>query len=99
MWPSETANARHRPEMATSPDALVHQRDRAFAEAIGFSASDAAALLGISESHFYNLHKTGRLGPLPTRMGRAVRWSRQELVEWFNAGSPPRNKWTRAHRK
>jgi hypothetical protein len=27
------------------------------------------------------------------RMGRAVRWSRQELVEWFNAGSPARSRW------
>jgi predicted DNA-binding transcriptional regulator AlpA len=50
-------------------------------------------LLGVSESHFYCLHKTGRLGPLPVRMGRAVRWSRQELVNWFNAGSPSRSRW------
>jgi hypothetical protein len=26
-------------------------------------------------------------------MGRAVRWSRTELVDWFEAGSPPRNRW------
>jgi predicted DNA-binding transcriptional regulator AlpA len=49
--------------------------------------------LGVSESHFYNLHRTGRLGPSPVRMGRSVRWSRTELVEWFEAGSPPRNRW------
>jgi len=62
-------------------------------EPIGLTAADAAVLLGISESHFYCLHKTGRLGPLPVRMGRAVRWSRQELVEWFNRGSPSRSQW------
>lgn len=60
---------------------------------IGLSAAEAAALLGVSESHFYNLHRTGRLGPLPVRMGRAVRWSRKELIGWFEAGSPARNRW------
>jgi predicted DNA-binding transcriptional regulator AlpA len=74
-------------------DPLIGRGNHSTAEAIGLSAADAAALLGISESHFYCLHKTGRLGPLPVRMGRAVRWSRQELIEWFNAGSPPRSRW------
>ena len=68
-------------------------RRRAPSDPLGVSAAEAAALLGVSESHFYSLHKTGRLGPLPVRMGRAVRWSRQELVDWFNAGSPSRNRW------
>jgi excisionase family DNA binding protein len=60
---------------------------------LGLSAAEAAALLGVSESHFYCLHRTGRLGPLPVRMGRAVRWSRKELVDWFEAGSPSRSRW------
>ena len=60
---------------------------------LGLSAAEAAALLGVSESHFYSLHRTGRLGPLPVRMGRAVRWSRKELVDWFEAGSPSRSRW------
>ena len=77
---------------ATTDPSLGNTTLRA-ADAIGLTAADAAALLGISESHFYCLHKTGRLGPLPVRMGRAVRWSRQELVDWFNAGSPPRARW------
>ena len=62
-------------------------------EPIGLTAAEAAALLGVSESHFYTLHKSERLGPLPVRMGRAVRWPRQELIDWFNAGSPPRSRW------
>jgi len=73
--------------------------DRVATEAISLAAADAAALLGISESHFYSLHKTGRLGPLPVRMGRAVRWSRQELIDWFNVGSPSRNRWQVLRRK
>ena len=71
----------------------VRHRNGIQSESLGISAAEAAALLGVSESHFYCLHKTGRLGPLPVRMGRAVRWSRQELVNWFNAGSPPRSRW------
>ncbi len=67
-------------------------------ETIGLTAADAAVLLGISESHFYCLHKTGRLGPLPVRMGRAVRWSRRELEEWFNSGSPARIRWQASRR-
>ncbi len=76
----------------------VGRGDQFAIETIGLTAADAAVLLGISESHFYCLHKTGRLGPLPVRMGRAVRWSRLELVEWFNAGSPPRVRWQTTRR-
>ncbi len=78
---------------APRSDALFLRGSQPVVESIGLAAADAAAMLGISESHFYNLHKTGRLGPLPTRMGRTVRWSRAELVAWFNAGTPPRKKW------
>jgi predicted DNA-binding transcriptional regulator AlpA len=34
------------------------------------SAQDAAKLLGIGRSHFYGLHSSGRLGPLPVKLGR-----------------------------
>ena len=78
---------------STPVPASLNRVDQLGLESIGLTAADAAVLLGISESHFYCLHKTGRLGPLPVRMGRAVRWSRQELVEWFNAGSPARSRW------
>lgn len=61
-------------------------------EAQGLPAAAAAKLLGVSLSHFYQLHRTGRL-PLPVRLGRAVRWRRQELVEWLNAGCPSRSRW------
>jgi excisionase family DNA binding protein len=80
-----------------SPSPAVRHQNHADFEPLGLSAAEAAMLLGVSESHFYCLHKTGRLGPLPVRMGRAVRWSRQELVDWFNAGSPPRKRWLAIH--
>jgi excisionase family DNA binding protein len=82
-----------RPATSSGEPIACDRGDHVAGQAIGLTAADAAALLGISESHFYCLHRTGRLGPLPVRMGRAVRWPRQELVEWFNAGSPPRCRW------
>lgn len=59
---------------------------------LGLAASDAAQLIGVSLSHFYQLHKTGRL-PLPIRLGRSVRWIRSELVEWLETGAPSRSRW------
>lgn len=60
--------------------------------AIALPAAIAAQLIGVSLSHFYQLHKTGRL-PLPIRLGRAVRWLRPELEQWLTAGAPSRSRW------
>jgi predicted DNA-binding transcriptional regulator AlpA len=56
-------------------------------------AKQAAGLLGIGRSLFYEMHSSGRLGPLPIRLGRAVRWRCDELTRWVDAGCPPRVKW------
>ncbi|MBL7189956.1 MAG: helix-turn-helix domain-containing protein [Phycisphaerae bacterium] len=45
-------------------------------------AANAARVLGIGERHFHGLHSSGRLGPLPVRLGRRTLWSRIELEEW-----------------
>ena len=57
----------------------------------------SAKLIGVSRSHFYDLHLEGRV-PAPIRLGRAVRWSRAELVEWLAAGGPPRAEWEKMRR-
>lgn len=51
-----------------------------------------AVLLGVSRSHVRKLHDSGRL-PRPVRLGRAVRWRRDEVVDWIAAGCPPRSRW------
>lgn len=56
-------------------------------------AKEAAQMLGISESHFFNLKKSGRLGPEPKRLGRSVVYLCPEIVEWVAAGAPPRHLW------
>jgi excisionase family DNA binding protein len=62
------------------------------------SASESAKLLGISRAHFYRLHAAGQV-PRPVRLGRAVRWVRQEIEEWLRAGAPPRVKWETMKRR
>jgi len=57
------------------------------------SAAQAAAMLSISRGHFYVLHHSGRLGPLPIRLNKSVRWRVAELEEWTKKGCPPRVKW------
>lgn len=62
----------------------------------GQSNSDAAALLdvrqvaatlGCSVRHVYRLADSQRM-PRPVRLGALVRWRRDELTDWVNAGCP-----------
>lgn len=57
------------------------------------SASDAATLLGIGSSHLWGLHSSGRLGPLPIKLGRRTLWRRRDLEKWTDAGCPSRKQW------
>jgi len=62
-------------------------------EPIGLDAAGVAALLGISQSHFFGLLRTGRFGPEPRRLGRAKRYDRDEVLAWFRAGCQARARW------
>jgi excisionase family DNA binding protein len=57
------------------------------------SAKDAAELLGIGKTLFYSMNSSGRLGPLPVRLGKRSLWRQNELEEWVRAGCPHRNIW------
>jgi len=61
-------------------------------EQLAIPAPQAAKLLGISTRHLWALHSSGRL-PSPIRLGRSVRWRRDELGRWLAAGCPSRDKW------
>jgi predicted DNA-binding transcriptional regulator AlpA len=58
----------------------------------------AAAALGIGRTLFYKLHATGRLGPLPVKLGERSLWVRAELERWALAGCPARDDWLRQKR-
>ncbi|MHC4618346.1 MAG: helix-turn-helix transcriptional regulator [Planctomycetota bacterium] len=62
-------------------------------EMLLLSASKAAVLLGISRAHFYTLHSSGRLGPMPVKLGERTLWIREELIDWTAHRCPPREKW------
>jgi len=57
------------------------------------SASDAAKYVGVGKTFFYSLHCSGRLGPLPIKLGRRTLWRRRDLVDWVAAGCPTRQQW------
>ncbi len=48
---------------------------------------------GMSLATIERLHNKGRLGPRPVRLGRLVRWRRDELEAWIKAGLPWREVW------
>jgi excisionase family DNA binding protein len=62
-------------------------------EKLLLSAAEAAGLLGISRSAYYSLLSSGRIGPLPVRLGRSVRFDRRELERWVAAKCPCRDGW------
>lgn len=55
-------------------------------------AAELARLLQVSLRHVNALNSSGRL-PRPIRLGRSVRWPREELVRWIAAGAPSRDAW------
>jgi predicted DNA-binding transcriptional regulator AlpA len=52
----------------------------------------AAALAGVSRSHWHALRAAGKLPP-SVKLGRAVRWRRDEIIAWINAGCPDAKVW------
>lgn len=51
------------------------------------SAAETARMCGLSQSAFYKLVSAGR-APKPIKLGRASRWSRQDVLDWIAAGCP-----------
>ena len=62
-------------------------------EPILISADDSAQLLGIGRTLFYSMHSSGRLGPLPIKLGRRSLWNRKEIENWVELGCPARKQW------
>lgn len=63
-------------------------------ERVVVPVSAVADMLYVSERHIWALNSSGRL-PRPIRLGRAVRWDRNELERWIAAGAPTREAWER----
>src|SRR4051794_30920029 len=58
------------------------------------NTEEMAEFLGVPTPHIHNLNNSGRI-PLPFRLGlgKCVRWSVYELLEWVEADCPRRTEW------
>ncbi len=54
---------------------------------------DAARMLGMSKTAFKTHLAAGRIGPMPIRFGRSVRFSVAELADWCAQGCEGRQRW------
>jgi excisionase family DNA binding protein len=54
--------------------------------------TQAAALVGVCRATWHRLRAANKLPPA-VRLGRAVRWRREEIVEWIQAGCPDGKVW------
>tara|TARA_B100000925_G_C21619680_1_gene308332 strand:+ start:89 stop:334 length:246 start_codon:yes stop_codon:yes gene_type:complete len=55
---------------------------------IMLTVDQLAAMLNCSSRHVYRLCDTKRMPP-PVRLGMLVRWNRNVIDRWINAGCPP----------
>ena len=58
-------------------------------EPLMISASDAALLIGVSRSKWYELYNSGRT-PLPLKIDRRSLWRVSDLRKWVESGCRPR---------
>jgi excisionase family DNA binding protein len=56
------------------------------------SAADVAQMLQLSSRTIARMNSSGKL-PRPIRLGRSVRFSRNEIQAWIDAGCPNRRTW------
>jgi prophage regulatory protein len=65
---------------------------RKVAQALAVSARELSEMLNVSLRQVWRLSSAGKL-PKPIRLGGSVRWNRQEVTDWFEAGCPDRKVW------
>jgi predicted DNA-binding transcriptional regulator AlpA len=57
------------------------------------TSEQAADLCNLSITSWKTQARCGRVGPVPLRFGKSVRWVRSELEDWIACGAPPRTQW------
>jgi predicted DNA-binding transcriptional regulator AlpA len=55
--------------------------------------TEAARLCGIGRATWHRLRAAGKVGPQAVRLGRAVRYRRNEVEAWAAAGCPDAPTW------
>ena len=59
-------------------------------EPVLLSANNVAQMLQVSTRTLWRLLAAGKLIN-PVKLGRSVRWRKDELMQWIAAGCPPRS--------
>lgn len=87
-------SSREAPEQKTGkmPSAATQhgtagREDKADHQELLIGVQEATKMLGISPRKLWQMYNSGEM-PKPIRIGRSVRWSREELESWVNAGCP-----------
>ena len=62
--------------------------------ALVLTVADFAELLKTSGRTVHRLNSGGRI-PQPSRLGGQLRWNREEVEAWVEAGMPDRRAWSR----
>jgi predicted DNA-binding transcriptional regulator AlpA len=62
------------------------------ADALLIPDTAAAALAGVCRATWHRLRAANKLPPA-VKLGRSVRWRREEIVEWIQAGCPDAKVW------
>lgn len=52
------------------------------------NVSELADLLSLSVRTVWRLNSAGRL-PKPVRLGRSVKWRKNEIIDWLASNCPP----------
>jgi prophage regulatory protein len=68
------------------------EKARSVREALAISARDLKEMLNVSLRQVWRLNCAGKL-PKPIRLGGSVRWNREEVQRWFEAGCPDQKTW------
>lgn len=89
----ESSKPSARPHEVTRP-APVPKQTVPEDELLLIDTQRACKLLGVSPRKLWQMYNSGEM-PAPIRIGRAVRWSHEELRAWVEAGCPPQNEWKR----
>ena len=59
---------------------------------LAIQAREVGRMLGVSLRQVWRLNSAGKL-PKPVRLGGSVRWRRDEIIAFVEAGCPDRQTW------
>lgn len=62
------------------------------------TAQEAWMLCGMKKTTWYKNQSRKKI-PAPVRVNGFIRWRRQEILDWIEAGCPPQSKWMWRPRK